>query len=131
MLLLKWGVLVIVRYVQEALKFKLHFNSRLNAEEATCEKCLHMCGTLVTVLLLLLSLLLLLLLPLLLLLNSTSGVEAVAVAKIALPFTQVECRIGFEHCSYKMHWHTASVRFWYVVICFFWRLVDCLFSAGE
>lgn len=30
-------VLVIVRYVQEALKFKLHFNSRLNAE-ATCEK---------------------------------------------------------------------------------------------
>lgn len=44
---------VIVCYVQEALKFKLHFNSKLNAE-ATCEKCLHMCGTLVAVLLLLL-----------------------------------------------------------------------------
>lgn len=94
---------MIVRYVQEALKFKLHFNSRLNAEEeATCEKCLHMCGTLVTVLLLLL--LLLPLLPLLLLLNGTSGAaEAVAVAKIALPFTRVECRIGFEHRSHKMH----------------------------
>lgn len=94
---------MIVRYVQEALKFKLHFNSRLNAEvEATCEKCLHMCGTLVTVLLSLV------LLPpslslSLLLLNGTSGAEAVAVAKIALPYTRVECRIGFEHCSYKMH----------------------------
>lgn len=31
-------------YLQKALKFKLHFNSKLNAE-TTCEKCLHMCDT--------------------------------------------------------------------------------------
>lgn len=103
-------VLVNVRYVQEALTFKLHFNSRLNAE-ATCEKCLHMCSA-----------------------HwwrfcvcwcRAVAVAVAASAEIALPFTWVECRISFEHCLYKCT-DVPSVRFG----CRFWG-VDCLFSAGE
>lgn len=129
---------MIVRYVQEALKFKLHFNSRLNAEEATCEKCLHMCGTVVTVLLLLLLLLpsklllLLLLLPLLLLLNGTSVAEAVAV------WEKLHCHsheLSVELALSTVHTKCTDTLFPFVfgmsLGFFFWRLVDCLFSAGE
>lgn len=85
---------VIVRYVQEALKFKLHFNSSLNAE-ATCEKCLHMCGMAGdAVRLLLLLLVLVLMMVFLLLLVIVLQLMLLLLLKL--------------HCHSHTHTHAAS-----------------------
>lgn len=101
---------VIVRYVQEALKFKLHFNSSLNAE-ATCEKCLHMCGMAGDAVRLLLLLVLVLMMVFLLLLVIVLQLMLLLLLKLHCHshththmWHRVESvELAFEHCSYRMH----------------------------
>lgn len=97
---------VIVRYVQEALKFKLHFNSSLNAE-ATCEKCLHMCGMAGDAVRLLLLLVLVLMMVFLLLLVIVLQLMLLLLLKL--------------HCHSHTHTHAASswecrISFWALFI---------------